>query len=136
MRTPTYYEVHRNLDKLSACSSILDLGITNGIASVDKVRKQLGEITALGLEVLVVSDVLETMLKPSEDYTYEQLGKLAAIAALRTVLAYCLAKEVQEIGEELKEEYREGKEEEEELRLSRKHTGVRADGSFDTKKDA
>ena len=110
-------------------------GITDGIASVDKVRKQLGETTALGLEVLVVSDVLETLLKPAEDYTYEQLGKLAAIAAFRTILAYCLAKEVQEISEELKEDYREEKEEEEEIRASAKLTGHSADGSLDIKKD-
>lgn len=114
---------------------ITRLGVTDGVASLDKVRKQLGETTALGLEVLVVSDVLETLLKPAEDYTYEQLGKLAAIAAFRTVLAYCLAKEVQEISEELKEDYKEEKEEEEEIRASAKLLRSGTDEFSDVKKD-
>lgn len=110
-------------------------GITDGVASVDKVRKQLGETTALGLEVLVVSDVLETLLKPAEDYTFEQLGKLAAIATFRTVLAYFLSKEVKEISEELAEEFKQEKEEEEEIIASLKIPDGHIGGSLEIKKD-
>ena len=122
-------------DQQNTCLFLYGLGITDGVASVDKVRKQLGETTALGLEVLVVSDVLETLLKPAEDYTFEQLGKLAAIATFRTVLAYFLSKEVKEISEELAEEFKQEKEEEEEIIASLKIPDGHIGGSLEIKKD-
>ena len=74
----------------------------NNRATLGKVRLHLGEVTALGLEVLVVSDILETLTKLStEDYTWDALGKISAVAALRTVLAYMLGREVKEIEEKL-----------------------------------
>lgn len=64
-----------------------------------RVRNQLGQLTALGLELLVVSDVLETLLKSTEEFTFEAIGKIGLIAVVRTFLAYFLSLEVKEIEE-------------------------------------
>ncbi|SEH84209.1 Uncharacterized membrane protein [Mycolicibacterium rutilum] len=54
------------------------------------VRLTLGRFLALGLEFQLASDVLRTAISPS----FEEIGKLAAIAAIRTALNYFLAKEI------------------------------------------
>lgn len=64
------------------------------------IRIELGHYLALGLEFLVAKDIVESIAKPS----WEELGKLAAIIALRTMLTFFLAHEVKEVREELQEE--------------------------------
>ena len=54
------------------------------------VRLTLGRFLALGLEFQLASDILRTAISPS----YEEIGKLAAIAAIRTALNSFLAREV------------------------------------------
>lgn len=55
-----------------------------------QVRLSLGRYLVLGLEFQLASDVLSTAIAP----TYEEIGKLAAIAAIRTLLNYFLRKEL------------------------------------------
>ncbi|WP_226920782.1 DUF1622 domain-containing protein [Georgenia subflava] len=55
-----------------------------------RVRLLLGRFLALGLEFQLASDVLTTAVAP----TFEEIGKLAAIAAIRTGLNYFLAREI------------------------------------------
>ncbi len=55
------------------------------------VRLSLGRYLALGLELQLASDVLSTAIAP----TFEEIGKLAAIAAIRTLLNYFLRKEIE-----------------------------------------
>ncbi|MCA1711259.1 MAG: DUF1622 domain-containing protein [Actinobacteria bacterium] len=55
-----------------------------------RVRLELGRYLTLGLEFQLASDVLSTAIAP----TFAEIGKLAAIAAIRTVLNYFLAKEI------------------------------------------
>ena len=55
------------------------------------VRLDLGRHLALGLEFQLASDILSTAVAP----TYEEIGKLAAIATIRTVLNYFLRKEIE-----------------------------------------
>lgn len=57
----------------------------------EHVRLQLGRFLALGLEFQLASDILGTAVSP----TFEEIGKLAAIAAIRTVLNYFLAQELE-----------------------------------------
>ncbi len=54
------------------------------------VRLGLGRYLTLGLEFQLASDVLRTAIAP----TFTEIGKLAAIAAIRTVLNYFLAQEI------------------------------------------
>ena len=56
------------------------------------VRLSLGRFLALGLEFQLASDVLRTAIAPS----FEELGKLAAVAAIRTALNFFLAREIKE----------------------------------------
>lgn len=58
----------------------------------NRVRLTLGKYLTLALEFQLGADILSTAIAP----TWEQIGKLAAIAAIRTVLNYFLTKELQE----------------------------------------
>ncbi len=67
----------------------------------NRVRLTLGKYLTLALEFQLGADILSTAIAP----TWEQIGKLAAIAAIRTVLNYFLTKE---LIEEQKREATEG----------------------------
>ena len=60
-------------------------------AQIVAVRLDLGRWLALGLEFELAADVLRTAVSP----TWNDIGQLAAIAALRTLLNYFLAREIQ-----------------------------------------
>lgn len=53
------------------------------------IRINLGRFLALGLEFQLASDLLRTAVAPS----FEEIGKLAAVAAIRTALNYFLSRE-------------------------------------------
>ncbi len=61
------------------------------------VRLDLGRFLALGLEFQLASDLLRTAVAPS----FEEIGKLAAVAAIRTVLNYFLGREIRQERQEL-----------------------------------
>jgi uncharacterized membrane protein len=56
-----------------------------------RIRLGLGRYLVLGLEFQLASDILSTAVAPS----FEEIGKLAAIAAIRTALNYALEKEIE-----------------------------------------
>lgn len=66
------------------------------------VRLTLGRFLALGLEFQLASDILRTAIAPS----FEELGKLAAVAAIRTALNFFLAREIREESRQVDEERR------------------------------
>jgi uncharacterized membrane protein len=55
-----------------------------------KIRIGLGKTLVLSLEFLLAADIIRTAVAP----TWEDIGKLAAIAALRTSLNYFLEREL------------------------------------------
>ena len=59
-------------------------------SNFNRVRLNLGKYLTLALEFQLGADILSTAIAPS----WEQIGKLAAIAAIRTVLNYFLTKEL------------------------------------------
>lgn len=61
----------------------------------ENIRVRFGSAVAVSLELLLGADVLATAVAPS----WDAIGKLAAIAVLRTALNYFLAKELKEIKE-------------------------------------
>lgn len=61
--------------------------------SAMQARVTFGSAVAVSLELLLGADVLATAVAPS----WDDIGKLAAIAVLRTALNYFLAKELKEI---------------------------------------
>lgn len=64
-----------------------------------RVRLGLARYLLLGLEFQLASDVLRTAIAPS----FAEIGKLAAIAAIRTALNYFLGKEIAEERAEIEE---------------------------------
>ena len=84
----------------------LDFDIGAGPATLTRVRLQLAQLIALGLGVLLISDILETLVKTSDAYDIENLYKLATIAAIRTGLSYFLGLETDEIYEASKADAR------------------------------
>jgi uncharacterized membrane protein len=64
--------VHRDIDQFSS------------------VRLSLARFLVLGLEFQLAADVLRTAISPS----FEEIGRLAAIAAIRTLLNYFLNREI------------------------------------------
>jgi len=61
------------------------------------VRLDLARFLALGLEFQLASDILRTAIAP----TFEQIGQLAAVAAIRTALNYFLGREIKEERDEV-----------------------------------
>ena len=59
-----------------------------------RVRLVLGSFLALGLEFQLASDLLRTAVAP----TFEEIGKLAAVAAIRTALNFFLSREIKSEG--------------------------------------
>jgi uncharacterized membrane protein len=57
----------------------------------EAIRLLLGRFLALGLEFQLASDILGTAVSPS----FAEIGKLGAIATIRTVLNYFLAQEIE-----------------------------------------
>jgi uncharacterized membrane protein len=57
----------------------------------EHVRLTLGRFLALGIEFQLASDILTTAVSP----TFDDIGTLGAIAAIRTVLNYFLAQEIE-----------------------------------------
>lgn len=57
----------------------------------EHVRLTLGRFLALGIEFQLASDILTTAVSP----TFDDIGMLGAIAAIRTVLNYFLAQEIE-----------------------------------------
>lgn len=66
--------------------------------SFTPIRLTLGRYLTLALELQLAADILSTSIAP----TWERIGKLAAIAIIRTVLNYFLNKELKD--EEASEE--------------------------------
>lgn len=61
------------------------------------IRLDLGRFLALGLEFQLASDLLRTAVAP----TFQEIGKLAAVAAIRTALNFFLAREIRQERAEL-----------------------------------
>ena len=60
-------------------------------------RVSFGSSLTLALELLLAADILRTAVAP----TWDDIGKLAAIAAIRTILNYFLEKELHTINHEV-----------------------------------
>jgi uncharacterized membrane protein len=61
-------------------------------AALYHLRLTLGRWLALALELTLAADILQTVMVP----TWDAIGKLAAIAALRTALNYTLQREFEQ----------------------------------------
>ena len=66
--------------------------LSHGVASHRFVRTRLalGSFLVLGLEFQLAADIMKTAVAPS----FSEIGQLAAIAGIRTMLNYFLTKEI------------------------------------------
>jgi uncharacterized membrane protein len=83
------------LATLEAVVGALGLSVTRPALPEERkvaLRLRLGRWLALALEFLLAADILRTAIAP----TWDDIGKLAAIAALRTALNFFLAREVRD----------------------------------------
>ena len=71
-------------------------GRKNREEKLNKVRLDLGTALALSLEFLLAADIAATAVSPS----WDAVGKLAAITAIRTFLNFFLEKEVKQLAQE------------------------------------
>lgn len=55
-------------------------------------RQKLGSYLILGLEFFIAADIIRTIIRPD----WNEIGMLAAIIAIRTVLSYFLGMELRE----------------------------------------
>jgi uncharacterized membrane protein len=58
-----------------------------------KLRCKIGTYLLLGLEILIASDIAQTVIDPS----YERVILLGAIVAIRTILSFFLSRELETI---------------------------------------
>lgn len=68
-------------------------------SAYNPIRLDVGRFLTLGLEFQLASDLLRTAVAPS----FEEIGKLAAVAAIRTALNFFLRREIQEERKEINE---------------------------------
>lgn len=69
------------------------------ITNIRKLRAIFGTYLLLGLEFLIASDILKTVLEP----TLNELAILGGIVILRTILSVFLNKEIKELESETKD---------------------------------
>lgn len=65
---------------------------TERMRKLADVKNGLGGYILLALEVLIVADIIDSIAKP----TFEDILRLAAIVAIRTVISYFLNKEIRD----------------------------------------
>lgn len=65
---------------------------SNQLIHYTEIRLSLGKSLAVGLELLLGADILNTAVAPS----WDEIGKLAAIATIRTALNYFLERELKQ----------------------------------------
>ncbi|MGO2244293.1 MAG: DUF1622 domain-containing protein [Pseudolactococcus laudensis] len=70
--------------------------VKNEVSHADKasvlrtIKNDLGDYVLFSLEILIAADIVESIIKP----TFEDIGKLAALVVIRTVISYFLGKEI------------------------------------------
>ena len=72
---------------------------TRHAAAFTDVRLTLGRYLALALEFQLGADILSTAIAPS----WDQIGKLGAVAVIRTALNFFLTRELREAGQAVSE---------------------------------
>ncbi|MGW6979166.1 DUF1622 domain-containing protein [Streptomyces sp. NPDC054932] len=73
------------------------------IGEFNKIRLSLGRFLVLGLEFQLAGDVLRTAVAPR----FTEIGQLAAIAAIRTILNFFLTREITQERAEIEADQKE-----------------------------
>lgn len=73
-------------------------GNFSGFAGCEKVRLQLGTYILLGIEFMIASDIINTVISKS----LESLAFVAALVVIRTAISFFLGRELAEINHSTK----------------------------------
>jgi len=68
-----------------------ELTIKRGVDAFGDLRKNLGRVILLGLEVLIIADIIRTIVV---DQSLESVGVLGIIVVIRVVLSFSLEVEI------------------------------------------
>lgn len=74
--------------------------VLRGPGEFTAIRLTLGRYLSLALEFQLGADILSTAVSP----TWDQIGKLGAIAVIRTALNFFLSRELREVGQTMEGE--------------------------------
>ena len=84
--------LHAALLTLALAVPSIRAGTERGLDPRESIRLKLGRWLALALEFQLAADILKTAVAP----TWDDVGKVAAIIVLRTMLNFFLAREIAE----------------------------------------
>lgn len=70
--------------------------------NLDHIRIEFGRNIVLGLEFLIAADIIQTFIVPD----YYEIGLLAALVVIRTILSYFLNRELDQLSEPDREKLR------------------------------
>jgi uncharacterized membrane protein len=79
------------------------LGTSFSLAETVEIKLEFGYYLLLGLEFLIASDIIDTILNPS----FEDLGILAGTVVIRTGLSFFLNKEIESVADKKENERKE-----------------------------
>ncbi|MNY65910.1 hypothetical protein D3C86_2032600 [compost metagenome] len=67
------------------------------LTKIVQIKLEVGRYLLLGLEFLIASDIIDTILNPS----FQDLGILAGTVVIRTGLSFFLNKEIEDVKQDL-----------------------------------
>lgn len=67
-----------------------EVSVSDTAVVLRDIKNELGAYVLLSLEILIAADIVESIIKP----TFTDIGKLAALVVIRTVISYFLGKEI------------------------------------------
>ncbi len=73
-------------------------------SEIQKIKNNLGWYVLLGLEILIIGDIIESIVNPS----FADIARLGAIVLIRTVISFFLNKEIEATNSTISKEIREG----------------------------
>jgi uncharacterized membrane protein len=79
----------------AACQSFLSLFRATTLKERKRIWVHFATWLLLGLELELAADIIRSVVAP----TWQDIGKLAAIAAVRTLLNYFLGRDITELGD-------------------------------------
>ena len=83
-----------------AVVNLVAVHLRGHVESFRSIRLRFSRYLSLALEFQLAADILSTAIAP----TFQELGKLAIIAVIRTALNYFLSKEIREAWEDVEHE--------------------------------
>ena len=76
---------------IATARCVMQVGSQGAAAAIEGYRKAIGRVVSIGLEILVAATIIKTI---TLDPTFENMGLLAIMIAIRTALGWSMALEM------------------------------------------